>query len=170
MVSTVALHRNSLQYIPVFICIWYLIFGIVLIPRPSLSIIQNTNSPNWEKIFCFAKEFTKVTWHLRHGGFNRIRQLIFHDYMSYRKINCIMPAKQTPHIHHTIHKRALNTIYFPPHRYPLAAAKMKYFNLCPRGRQLYSGLYDQTWQCVGWHLAFVKFWPRPGDSTKVEMK
>ena len=47
-----------------------------------VSSIQNTNSLNWEKIFCFAKEFTKVTWHLRHAGFNRIRQLIFHDYMS----------------------------------------------------------------------------------------
>ena len=43
MVSTVALHRNSPQYIPVFICICdiYLIFGIVLIPRPSLRVVFN---------------------------------------------------------------------------------------------------------------------------------
>lgn len=124
-----------------------------------VSSIQNTNSLNWEKIFCFAKEFTKVTWHLRHAGFNRIRQLIFHDYMSYRKINCIMPAKQTPHTRHTIHKRALKTIYFPPPTVRSGpAAKMKYFNLlCPPGGQLYSSPYDQTWQCVGWHLVFVKF-------------
>ena len=66
-----------------------------------------------------------MTWHLRHGGFNRIRQLIFHDYMSYRKINCIMPAKQTPHTRHTIHKRALKTIYFPPPEVGLLAARGK---------------------------------------------
>ena len=170
MVSTVALHRKSLQYIPVLICILYLIFGIVLISRPSSWMIQNTNSLNWEKIFCFAKEFTKVTWHLRHGGFNRIRQLIFHDYMSYRKINCIMPAKQTPH--------ALTTPYikgpwklFIFHHYP------------PRGK-------NEIFQFVslGWTVVFRAVWSNvtmcrvtpgichifgrapTGDSTKVEMK
>ena len=120
MVSTVALHRNSLQYIPVFSCIWYLIFGIVLISRPSLWMIQNTNSLNWEQIFCFAKEFTKVTWHLRHGGFNRIRQLIFHDYMSYRKINCTMPAKQTPHALTTPYIKGPWKLFIFP---PLSAAR-----------------------------------------------
>ena len=70
-----------------------------------------------------------------------------------------MPAKQTPHTRHTIHKRALKTIYFPPLEVgPAAAAKMKYFNSSvPRAWQLYSAQYDQTWQCVGWHLVFVIF-------------
>ena len=158
---------NIFQFLVAY---WYLIFGIVLISRPSSWMIQNTNSLNWEKIFCFAKEFTKVTWHLRHGGFNRIRQLIFHDYMSYRKINCTMPAKQTPHVLTTPYIKGPWKLFIF-HHYP------------PRGK-------NEIFQFVspGWTVVFRAVWSNvtmcrvtpgichifgrapTGDSTKVEMK